>query len=182
MSTVEGLLQAFRRQVALPWERVAPPQRVWFVIYPPAQERRLRFRIDEFRLATREADHGWRVIDLTDSFAHWMAAHEYREAYFEHPEDMEFALDEFRDHVIGEVTTALTATDVDSDTLVAVVGVGSLFGFMRTSAILDAVGPSIRGRLLVFFPGQREGNNFRLMEARDGWNYQAVVIEAAEGS
>jgi len=28
----------------------------------------------------------------------------------------------------------------------------------------------------VFFPGQLEQNNYRLLDARDGWNYMAVPI------
>jgi hypothetical protein len=34
----------------------------------------------------------------------------------------------------------------------------------------------IQGRLVVFFPGQFERNNYRLLDARDGWNYLAVPI------
>jgi hypothetical protein len=59
---------------------------------------------------------------------------------------------------------------------VAVSGVGALFGFTRVSQVLKLVEPSIRGRLVVFFPGQYEENNYRLLDARDGWNYLAVPI------
>jgi hypothetical protein len=34
----------------------------------------------------------------------------------------------------------------------------------------------VRGRLVGFFPGQYEQNNYRLLDARDGWNYLAVPI------
>jgi len=34
----------------------------------------------------------------------------------------------------------------------------------------------IAGRLLVFFPGEHEGNSYRLLDARDGWNYLAIPI------
>src|SRR3712207_8252085 len=44
------------------------------------------------------------------------------------------------------------------------------------SALLNAVNDAIAGRLLVFFPGEVENNNFRLLDARDGWDYMAVVI------
>ena len=37
------------------------------------------------------------------------------------------------------------------------------------------------GRLLVFFPGEVEGNNYRLLDARDGWNYLATPITADKG-
>ena len=39
----------------------------------------------------------------------------------------------------------------------------------------------IQGRLLVFFPGVYEQDNYRLLDARDGWNYHAVPITAGEG-
>ena len=39
----------------------------------------------------------------------------------------------------------------------------------------------ILGRLLVFFPGAVEGNNYRLMGAQDGWNYHAAVISSEKG-
>jgi hypothetical protein len=34
---------------------------------------------------------------------------------------------------------------------------------------------------MVFFPGKHEQSNYRLLDARDGWNYRAILIEA-EGS
>ncbi len=93
MSAVEGLLRAYERFVRLPWDgSLAGPQRVWFAIYDPAQERRLRWRVEEFASATRSAGHTWRLVDLTDAFGRWMAGHEYREAYFEQPEDMDLTL------------------------------------------------------------------------------------------
>jgi len=55
-------------------------------------------------------------------------------------------------------------------------GLGSLFGITSVSALIEAVAGNIRGRLLVFFPGHYEGNNYRLLDARDGWNYLAVPI------
>jgi histidinol-phosphate phosphatase family protein len=35
---------------------------------------------------------------------------------------------------------------------------------------------SIHGRLLVLFPGTKNENNYRLLDARDGWNYLANGI------
>ena len=54
--------------------------------------------------------------------------------------------------------------------------VGALFGFARLSHILKMVEADIRGRLVVFFPGHLERSNYRLLDARDGWNYMAVPI------
>ena len=38
----------------------------------------------------------------------------------------------------------------------------------------------IRGRVVVFFPGEYENSNYRLLDARDGWNYLAVPITLQE--
>mgnify|MGYP001172913389 CR=1 FL=1 len=177
MSELEGLLQAYRSYVQLPWDQtLAGPQKVWFALYEPAQERRLRFRIPEFAMATRDAHHTWSHLDLTDIFAIWMAEHEYREAYFEQPEDMKLALQDFAHYVSDRIIEALAVPEVDANTVVAVSGLASLFGLTQASVILEKVAPSIRGRLLVFFPGRQNGSIYRLLDARDGWNYLAVPI------
>ena len=182
MSKIDDLAAAYARFVRLPWERnLAGPQKCWFAIYDPTQERRLRPRVGAFQAATLAAKHGWKLVDLTDAFAEWMAAHEYREAYFEQPEDMDLALSDFADAAARRVTEALTAPDADEDTVVAIVGLASLFGLVRASELFAKVAPLIRGRLLAFFPGQHDGSNYRLLDARDGWNYLAVPISAASG-
>lgn len=182
MSEIEDLQHNYERFVRLPWDRtLAGPQKVWFAIYEPAQERRLRLRIGDFDAATTGAGHGWKLVDLTDAFAQWMAGHEYKEAYFASPEDLDYALeDEFRQYLAEQVRGVLTSTDVDDNTVVALLGVGSLFGLARVSVLLEDVAAAIKGRLLVFFPGSREGSNYRLLDARDGWNYLAIAITATE--
>ncbi len=60
--------------------------------------------------------------------------------------------------------------------LLALAGVGALFGLLRISELLPIVENHIRGRLLVFFPGVYVQGNYRLLDARDGWNYMATPI------
>ena len=183
MSQIEGLLRNYERFVRLPWDHgLAGPQKIWFLIYDPDQERRLRARIEEVRQATVNAGHAWRLVDVTDSFGRWMATQEYRDAYFEEPEYLADKMPEFVAAVADEVEAALTAPDVDAHTVVAVLGVGALFGLTRVSALMEAVAPYIRGRLLVFFPGSYDGSVYRLLDARDGWNYLAVPITAEQRS
>ncbi len=182
MNEIEGLLKAYERFLQLPWDRtLAGPQKVWFAIYDPSQERRLRLRLPEFEVATKSAGHSWAHVDLTDMFANWMAKHDYHEAYFEQPEDMDLALQDFASFVSQQIIDALTAPGVDVNMMVAVSGLASLFGLTYASAIFETVAPSIRGRLLVFFPGQHNGSNYRFLDARDGWNYLAVPISGIEG-
>ena len=181
MSEIEGLLKAYERFVRLPWDPgLAGPQKVWFAIYDPVQERRLRLRLSDFEVATKRANHQWHLVDLTETFATWMANHEYREAYFEQPADMDLALEEYVDFVVSQLKLTFTSPELSNDSLVALLGVSSLFGLARVSTVVEKIVPDIRGRLLVFFPGQVEGNNYRLLDARDGWNYLAVPITSSE--
>jgi len=65
------------------------------------------------------------------------------------------------------------------DGVVALLGGGTLFGLedsVKVSARLNAVNDAVAGRLLVFFPGEHEGSSYRLLDARDGWNYLAIPI------
>lgn len=182
MSYIDDLLKAYSRFAQIPWDQtVAGPQRVWMVVYPPEQERRLRMHMKEFEMATHEAGHGWQLIDLTDSFGLWLGAHDYREAYFESPGDLSLALDDFAEHLAADVKARLTCDDVDDGTVVALMGLAALFGVTRVSRLIEAVNRDIRGRLVAFFPGELEGTNYRLLGARDGWNYLAIPITASEG-
>lgn len=178
MARIEDLADRYGRHIGTPWQRtVAGAQRVVMVVYDKELERTLRARRLAFETATREGGHDWHEVDLSGAFADWMAADEYREEYFASPEDMRLKMDaEFHEHVAERLRTTLRKTEVTSDSVVAVLGVGSLFGFARISQILKMVEPDIKGRLVVFFPGQFERNNYRLLDARDGWNYLAVPI------
>ena len=178
MSEIEDLLSRYERYVRLPWDhKLAGAQKVWFARYDPGQERRLRLRIGEFQTATTDAGHMWRLVDITDSFAEWMTNHEYKYAYFEQPEDLELALVDFSDFVAEGVRQELNQTGTDENTVVALLGLASLFGLIRVAELIAKVDSEIPGRLLAFFPGQRDGSNWRLLNARDGWNYHAVPIE-----
>lgn len=180
MNYVDKLVTAYQRFVELPWQQsIAHAQRVWMAVYPPEHERRLRLYIDEFEIATKKAGHRWKLIDVTTAFETWMSGHEYRDAYFESPELLDSALPDFFDYLCNVLRLELSSEGVDEETVVGILGAGTLFGLgsqVKVSALLGEVNKEIRGRLLVFFPGHREGNSYRLLDARDGWNYLATPI------
>jgi hypothetical protein len=182
MSQINNLISNYRRHVGIPWQaNLAGRQRVWFAVYPPSEERRLRVNVQEFEIATREAKHGWKLVDIMDLPARWLAAHDYREAYFEEPSALNMIAEDLKAHVVAVLREACQSVDVDKDTVVAVLGAGSLFGFTHVSPVIIDLEESIRGRLLVFFPGEYERNVYRFMDARDGFNYMAVPITCSEG-
>ncbi len=178
MGNVDVLLRDYERTIALPWQTgLAGPQKVWMALYNPGDERRLRARLEEFAVATRRSGYGWASYDITDEFGRWMAAHPYRTAYFEQPEYLTAdVLRDFDSYLAQQLRDILTAPGVDERTVVAVWGVASLFGITHVSTLIEAVNDAIRGRLLVFFPGEHDGSNYRLLDARDGWNYLATPI------
>lgn len=182
MSEVDELIKAYDRYVSLPWKKdLSGAEKVWFLVYDPMNERRIRFRIQDFETATKKAGHHWLALDITDDFAHWMANHRYREAYFESPDDMEPALEEFTETLTQKILGVLQTPEVDESTVVVITGLASLFGLTRASAVLEKITSSIRGRLLVFFPGSHEGTSYRLLDARIDWNYLAIPIKIQEG-
>ena len=176
MGRIEELADRFAQHIATPWQKtIAGAQRVIMVVYDKELERTLRARKLAFENAAREAGHDWHEIDISDSFAKWMSQDEYRDAYFDEPSDLSLKLEtEFANFVADRIRELLNKADARA--VVAVFGTGSLFGFTRVSRVLKLVEADIEGRLVVFFPGQYDQNNYRLLDARDGWNYMAVPI------
>lgn len=183
MGRTEDLANCYQSHISAPWQKsLAGAQRTIFVVSDKADERRLRAKLELFEMATRQSGHGWKLFDFTGTFARWMAGMEYREAYFEEPADLALKLQsDFVHFAAAELHEALTAPDVDENTVVAVHGVACLFGFTRVSLVLKEVEQDIRGRLVLFFPGEFDNNNYRLLDARDGWNYLAVPITLHSG-
>ena len=178
MNRIDRLLERYKAHIALPWRQdLAGAEKAIFIVYEKADERRLRARMGRFEVATKEARHSWVECDLTSAFAAWMAGLEYRESYFEFPQDLDLKLDDdFLEHLAAQLRNYLKAPEADENTVLAVSGVASLFGFARVSELMQAVQDDIRGRLVVFFPGEYENSNYRLLDARDGWSYLAVPI------
>lgn len=180
MNQISKLAANYRRHVSVPWQRnMAGAQRVMIIVYAKERERALRYGIGEFEEATRNAGHSWTLVDATRWFAEWMAADEYREAYFEDPEllDMKLA-GEFKDQASSRLRAVLE--EAGENTVVALLGAATLYGFLRVSELIQSVEPSIQGRLAVFFPGTKNDNNYRLLDARDGWSYLAQPITLHE--
>ncbi len=185
MSRVDDLISNYQRFVKLPWStNLAPAQRVWMAVYAPDDERRLRLHLPEFGNASKGAGYEWAVIDITNAFEEWMASHEYRDAYFANPKLIQPQLAGFFELLVEQVRDKLSALSSER-TIIGLVGAGNLFGLgdhVKVSALIERVQDLVTGRMLVFFPGEVEGNSYRLLGARDGWNYLATPITADKGS
>lgn len=87
-------------------------------------------------------------------------------------------LQSFGKHLETKLSEHLDAGS--ANTVTAVMGLGTLFSLYSVSELIDSVTDRITGRLLALFPGVREGNNYRLLDAKDGWNYLAIPIDLSE--
>jgi lipopolysaccharide biosynthesis protein len=179
VSRIKRLIQSYSKYVAVPWRNdAAAAQRVIFCVYNETEELRLRAKIDEFEIATRAAGHEWALFDLTDTFPNWIASQRYAKSYFQKPGLLPTLLPKYLTHIETEFTTFMQDRGADDNFVVALKGVGSLFGFLKVKEVVDKLAPMAKGRLLVFFPGSFEDNNYRLLDGYDGWNYLAVPITA----
>jgi hypothetical protein len=179
VSRIKRLLQSYSKFIAVPWrDDAAAAQRVVFCVYNETEERALRAKQDEFQLATQQAGHGWSIFDLTETFAQWLSTQRYVEGYFNEPEYLDPLLPKYLDFLEAQFNTFLQESGSGPNDVVALKGVGSLFGFIKVKDLVDKLAPKAKGRLLVFFPGSYENNNYRLLDGYDGWNYLAVPITA----
>ena len=180
MSAINRLLSNYARQAQLPWSAsLAGIQRVWFAVYPPAEERRVRAHLPQFEAHTLAAHHGWINVDLTRLLPEWLSTHEYREGIFAEPE--QFSIDsELENLAVERVRQVCAVEEANPACVVAIIGLGTLFDFLRVSSLIARVEDSVGGRLLVFFPGEYAGNVYRFMDARDGFNYMATPITSTE--
>jgi hypothetical protein len=180
LSSIEELLSDFRRRLAVPWRDDEPPAgRIWILWYDKADERRVHGRLREFQLAAEQAGRGWRGLDLAPRFGFWAAQQPWFERLARRPGSLSTVIPQFEEHLATTVKGELDACSAND--ILALTGVASLFGLTRVSALLDKIVGRIQGRLLVTFPGVHQGGIYRLLDARDGWNYLAVPIPSTDG-
>lgn len=172
------LIKSYSNHISLPWMKgLANEQRVLFAVYHKEDELKLRARGEEFRLATESAGHPWLELDVTCLFSGWMAKQKYREDYFEDPATLAPKYKTFVRQSVEELAERIN-NQADDKTVVALIGCGTLFGFASVSDFVKQLAEHVPGRLLVLFPGEYINNGYRLLDARDGWGYQATAITA----
>lgn len=177
MSKIDLLLNNYTKYIALPWQSdLAPAQRVLFCVYNEQDELRFQLKLDEFQLKTEQLKHNWLAIDVSKSFTKWLAKQKYKLKYFENPKLIEPAIRLFEKALQKEIVDKIDQNSIDENTVVAIHGIGALFGQIKIKLLVELIAPIVPGRLLVFFPGTYENDNYRLLNAYDGWNYLAVTI------
>ena len=178
ISKVDQLITAFDKVVREPWNnKLSGQEKVWFLVYDPSEQRKIDLRIRDFENTTIKSGKKWVEISLKSCFPTWMAAHDYKEEYFKNPELLVDSLkNDFKNYAVGFLKNEIENPKFDNNTLIVIKDISSLFGFTRMSDVINGCSSILKGRMLIFFPGEFEKNQYRLLDARDGWNYLARPI------
>lgn len=177
MNYVERLHASFQTQLRHPWSTDrSGGERVWFLVVDPDRIRSLLSHKEAFRQSTQEAGKRWHEYDLTNSFGLWMGRHRYASRYFARPERAGTLHADFAVWLAQDLAGIVEQEQLGSDSLIVLSGSESLYGITKLSGIIRAIEDVVPGRLLVIFPGQYSEPQYRLLDARDGWNYLAVPI------
>lgn len=179
MGKIDILIKNYSRTIAVPWREIAAAQRVIFAVYPETDELKIRARIDDFAIATRNVEdgqHGWVHFDITNTFAEWMQTLKYANSYYHKPQLFKSIIKKYGDFIEEKFDELLEEEKLTNEDVVALSGVGSVFGFIKVSELVDRLAPKVKGRLLVLFPGSYESSNYRLLDGYDGWNYHALPL------
>jgi hypothetical protein len=170
------LLKSFESHISIPWNTsLSAEERSIFVVYDKMDELKLRARVGEFEHASELAGHKWFVLDVTDAFPIWMSSQKRVTPYFKRPELMRTKFEYFFDDLVELLASNIPESHGEND-VISVLGCATLFGFVSVSNLVKALSPHVKGRLVVFFPGEKKENTFSLLDATDGWGYQATAI------
>jgi hypothetical protein len=180
MNRIDRLLENYRSHVQMPLRSgLASSQRVWFAVYPAQEERRLQNRIDDFEIVTKDSGNRWMRVDLSGRLAQWLATidQDERDEWFKHPGDIDlYAKTEWKAILVEVLTLEFAKALEPRKTIFAVTGLTELYDFVHVSDLIEGLGQTFPGHLLLFFPGEKEGNTYRFLDARAGWDYLATPI------
>ena len=177
---ISNLLKEYESHISLSWPVVASgEERSIFAIYKPEDELKLRARVESFEQVTNAHHHLWQLLDITHAFEQWLASQDYAEAYFENPDYLEANYEFFAQDLADQLRHSIqNENNIDaSNTVIALLGCGTLFGITSVSGLVRLLADAIQGRLLVFFPGEKDGNTYRLLDAKNGWGYLATALK-----
>lgn len=182
MTYIERLNEALKAQLRHPWSGdQSGGERVWFLVFDPDKLRSVIARKELFQLTTEAAGKRWVEVDLSQAFGHWMGAHRYAERFYARPSRAKAVPTDFAESLTEMIRQQIDEQHVDENTLMVLTGTEALFGINKLSHITRLVEDLVPGRLLVFFPGDYNEPHYRFLDARDGWNYLAIPLTAADG-
>ena len=106
-----------------------------------------------------------------------MGKQKYAEAYFKEPEKLLHMPSKFKDFIFDKFKEQTTCATKDS--VIAIMGIGSMFGFITIKEFIEDLAAIVDSRIVVFFPGSYSSSpssNYRLLNAYDSWDYLATPI------
>jgi hypothetical protein len=185
MSKIDSLIESYRRHISMPYRKEKDlTQRTWIAVYPPEDELRLRSKIDEFEIATKDSGHRWQTIDFNHAIADWLDSvpeQKKKECLADDANTTDLANPQFKKYLSNRILSCIQACPVEvvDKTVFAILGAMGIYDFAYISEVFEFLPKNLPGNLLLFFPGEKEENIYKFLNARKGWNYMAVPILAA---
>lgn len=168
--------------------------------YPAGEEYDIREQLEELEAQPHTApEHvGITVINLFDEFCAWLDS----TPFLRHPSTLRYLLDreqrdpsqaqsvedtlarrahseEFLCHLQQRILERLGDTDPERRPFAILCGVGAIFPYLRVSDLLERwqdCNDTTRYRVLVCYPGEQEGNDFRLFGALPGAELKCATL------
>lgn len=124
-------------------------------------------------------------IDLAGSLARWLHSidEEERTVWFDHPADVEtYARNEWRAVITKLYQAEVAQAAAPERTVFALTGLMDLFDLLHVSELMEKFDQSLKGYLLVFFPGERTGTHTgSLMLASAGTTWASLFCLKSRG-
>lgn len=168
-------------------------------LYPPEKEYEMREQIAEIKQKILRPINNIDVLtlDIYEEFCTYLQSfafgNEYpsRLKYYTSIEkDKAQAVEEsliieanskrFMQHIHNRIMEHVSIVDEYRRPYVFVYGIGNMYPYLRTSTLLnkyEEFNESFRYKIILFYPGEREGNSFRLFSKLDDHHtYRAIVL------
>lgn len=102
--------------------------------------------MDEFEIATRAAEHEWALFDLTDTFPDWLATQRCAQELLPEAQSVveNAPARKYLTYIETEFAAFLQHKGAGEDFVVALKGVGSLFGFLKVKEVVDKLAPMVK--------------------------------------
>lgn len=75
------------------------------------------------------------------------------------------------------VASLTQLSEEDKEPIIFLSRAGSLYPFLRVSAILSELENKVKNIMVVFYPGKREGKSLRFLNESEGYYYRAMIID-----
>ena len=168
-------------------------------LYPPEKEYEMREQIADIKEKILRPTNNIDVLtlDIYEEFCTFLKGRRFGDEFdsrfdyytkmeADQPEDTEESLitqansKKFMQHIHSRIMEHVSKVDEYRRPYVFMYGLGNMYPYLRTSTLLnkyEEFNESFRYKIILFYPGEQEGNSFKLFsKLDDNHTYRAIVL------